>query len=102
VANKIGTYSVARLCHAHRIPFYVAAPTSTIDLKSKEGAEIPIEQRPTAEITTIQGRPIAPQGVQALNPAFDVTPHRFIRAIITERGIVRKPYKRGLKALFSC
>src|SRR4030042_517810 len=101
VAKQIGTYSEARRWHAHRLPFHVAAPTSTIDLKSKEGAEIPIEQRPTVEITTFQGRPIAPQGVKALNPAFDVTPHRFIRAIITERGIVRKTYKRGLKALFS-
>jgi methylthioribose-1-phosphate isomerase len=100
VANKIGTYSVARLCHVHRIPFYVAAPTSTIDLSLRTGAAIPIEDRPELEITTLWGRPIAPQGVRALNPAFDVTPHRFIQAIITERGIVRKPFRSGLKRLF--
>jgi methylthioribose-1-phosphate isomerase len=97
VANKIGTYSVARLCHVHHIPFYVAAPTSTIDLTMKTGKDIPIEQRSDLEITTLHGRLIAPQGVKAWNPAFDVTPHRFIRAIITEKGIVQKPFPASLK-----
>jgi methylthioribose-1-phosphate isomerase len=99
VANKIGTYSVALLCHAHHIPFYVAAPTSTIDLSIKTGADIPIEQRSTQEITTLYGRPIAPQGVKALNPAFDVTPHRYISAIITEKGIIQRPFQAGLKII---
>jgi len=99
VANKIGTYSVALLCHAHRIPFYVAAPTSTIDLSIRTGADIPIEQRSAQEITTLYGRPIAPQGVKALNPAFDVTPHRYISAIITEKGIIQKPFQAGLKKI---
>lgn len=97
VANKIGTYSVALLCHAHRIPFHVAAPTSTIDLSIKTGAAIPIEQRSAHEITTLHGLPIAPEGVKALNPAFDVTPHRYISAIITEKGIIQKPFQAGLK-----
>jgi methylthioribose-1-phosphate isomerase len=97
VANKIGTYSLARLCAAHRIPFYVAAPTSTIDLSVKSGKAIPIEERPEEEITRLRGRPIAPRGMKALNPAFDVTPHRYIRAIITEKGIIQKPFRNGLK-----
>jgi len=100
VANKIGTYSVARLCHVHQIPFYVAAPTSTIDLTMKTGKDIPIEQRSGLEITTLHGRPLAPQGVKAWNPAFDVTPHRFIRAIITEKGIMQKPFKTNLKKIY--
>jgi methylthioribose-1-phosphate isomerase len=99
VANKIGTYSVALLCHAHHIPFYVAAPTSTIDLSIKTGAAIPIEQRSAREITTLHGLPIAPEGVKALNPAFDVTPHRYIRAIVTEKGIIQKPFQTGLKKI---
>lgn len=99
VANKIGTYSLARLCHVHHIPFYVAAPTSTIDLSTKSGEKIPIEHRSPLEITRLQGRPIAPPGVKVLNPAFDVTPNRFIRAIITEKGIVAKPFKSGLKKI---
>jgi methylthioribose-1-phosphate isomerase len=97
VANKIGTYSLARLCEAHRIPFYVAAPTSTIDLSIKTGKAIPIEERSPREVTTLHGRAIAPRGMQALNPAFDVTPHRYIRAIITEKGIVQKSFRAGLK-----
>lgn len=88
VANKIGTYSVAVLAKAHGIPFYVAAPYSTIDLKTKTGADIPIEQRNPAEVTTIHGsHPVAPHGVQVYNPAFDVTPAELISGIITERGI---------------
>ncbi len=100
VANKIGTYSVARLCQAHHIPFYVAAPLSTVDLSIRRGEEIPIEQRPEKEMTYFCGRRIAPKGVRVLNPAFDVTPHRYIQAIITERGIAQKPYPSTLKKLF--
>ena len=99
VANKIGTYSVACLCHVHHIPFYVAAPTSTIDLSIRTGADIPIEQRSAQEITTLHGLPIAPKGVKALNPAFDVTPHRYISAIITEKGIIQRPFQTGLKKI---
>ncbi len=88
VANKIGTYSVAVLAKAHGIPFYVAAPSSTFDLTTASGAEIPIEQRDTLEVTTIHGsNPIAPVGVTAYNPAFDVTPAELITGIITERGV---------------
>jgi methylthioribose-1-phosphate isomerase len=88
VANKIGTYSVAVLAKAHGIPFYVAAPYSTIDLQTKSGAEIPIEERNAQEVTTIHGsRPVAPAGVTVYNPAFDVTPAELITGIITERGV---------------
>ncbi len=100
VANKIGTYSVAVLCHAHRIPFYVAAPLSTIDLATKTGREIPIEERPFTEVIAFQGRPVAPKGMEAWNPAFDVTPHPYVKAIITERGIAAKPFKLNLRKLF--
>jgi methylthioribose-1-phosphate isomerase len=90
VANKIGTYSVAVLAEAHHIPFYVAAPYSTIDLKTKSGADIPIEQRNPDEVTTIHGsHPIAPKGVAVYNPAFDVTPAELITGIITERGVFK-------------
>lgn len=90
VANKIGTYSVAVLANAHNIPFYVAAPYSTIDLKTKSGADIPIEQRNPLEVTTIHGsHPIAPKDVAVYNPAFDVTPAELITGIITERGIFK-------------
>jgi methylthioribose-1-phosphate isomerase len=101
VANKIGTYSVARLCHAHRVPFFVAAPLSTIDLSTKTGEEIPIEQRASTEVVFLQGRRIAPERVRVYNPAFDVTPSRYVSAIITERGIVPRPYRANLKRLFS-
>ena len=88
VANKIGTYSVAVLAKAHGIPFYVAAPYSTIDLQTKSGAEIPIEQRQPQEVTTVHGsHPIAPSGVPVYNPAFDVTPAQLVSGIITERGV---------------
>jgi len=98
VANKIGTYSVAVLAKAHNIPFYVAAPYSTIDLKTKSGADIPIEQRNPSEVTTIHGsHPVAPQGVAVYNPAFDVTPAELITGIITERGIFTAPYTESLK-----
>lgn len=90
VANKIGTYSVAVLARAHNIPFYVAAPYSTIDLKTASGADIPIEQRNPAEVTTIHGsHPVAPDGVAVYNPAFDVTPAELITGIITERGVYK-------------
>ncbi len=90
VANKIGTYSVAVLAKAHNIPFYVAAPYSTIDLKTTSGADIPIEQRNPAEVTTIHGsHPVAPEGVAVYNPAFDVTPAELITGIITERGVYK-------------
>jgi len=90
VANKIGTYSVAVLAKAHGIPFYVAAPYSTIDLKTTSGADIPIEQRNPSEVTTIHGsRPVAPSGVAVYNPAFDVTPAELIAGIITERGVFK-------------
>ncbi len=98
-ANKIGTYSLAVLAKENGIPFYVAAPTSTIDISMKAGAEIPIEERNSTEVTTIGGIRLAPTGTTAANPAFDVTPNRYITAIITEKGIVRKPYQHGLKKL---
>jgi methylthioribose-1-phosphate isomerase len=88
VANKIGTYSVAVLAKAHGIPFYVAAPYSTIDLQTKSGADIPIEQRNAQEVTSIHGsHPVAPSGVSVYNPAFDVTPAELVSGIITERGV---------------
>jgi methylthioribose-1-phosphate isomerase len=99
VANKIGTYTVALLCHAHKIPFYVAAPVSTIDLTTKKGEDIPIEQRSFQEVTSLHGRRIAPIGAKALNPAFDVTPYRYIHAIITERGIAQRPFSQNLKRI---
>jgi len=98
-ANKIGTYTLAVLARENNIPFYVAAPTSTIDLSLKSGKEIPIEQRKPEEVTHIQGVAIAPEGTQAANPAFDVTPHQYITALITERGIIRKPFGEGIKKI---
>jgi methylthioribose-1-phosphate isomerase len=99
VANKIGTYTVALLCHAHKIPFYVAAPVSTIDLTTKRGKDIPIEQRSVQEVISLHGQRIAPKGAKALNPAFDVTPNRYVHAIITERGIAQSPFRRNLKRI---
>jgi methylthioribose-1-phosphate isomerase len=87
-ANKIGTYGLAVLAQAHGIPFYVAAPTSTVDLALATGAEIPIEERPAAEITHAFGPPTAPERVNVYNPAFDVTPAKLITRVITERGAV--------------
>jgi methylthioribose-1-phosphate isomerase len=98
VANKIGTYSLAVLAKENGIPFYVAAPTSTIDLSLKSGAEIPIEERSSREVTEVSGTRIAPEGVTAAHPAFDVTPNRFVTAIITERGVARTPYSASLAA----
>lgn len=99
VANKIGTYGLAVLAHAHGIPMYVAAPTSTIDLRIHDGSIIPIEERASDEVTMIQGMRIAPAGVTAAHPAFDVTPAKYISAIICEKGIVRAPYGPGLAAV---
>ncbi|RMG59614.1 MAG: S-methyl-5-thioribose-1-phosphate isomerase [Deltaproteobacteria bacterium] len=101
VANKIGTYSLAVLAKQHKIPFYVAAPTSTIDMSVKSGKQIPIEERDAGEVTNLMGTRIAPHGVNVYNPAFDVTPSRFVSAIITEKGVVTSPYGAGLKKLFS-
>jgi methylthioribose-1-phosphate isomerase len=98
-ANKIGSYTLAVLAKENGIPFYVAAPTSTIDLSLKSGAEIPIEERNPDEVTSIGGIRLAPKGVTAANPAFDITPHKYITAIVTEKGIVRKPYLSSLKKL---
>ncbi len=99
VANKIGTYSLAVLAQAHSLPFYVVAPCSTIDLALPSGDFIPIEQRNPAEVTTVQGVQLAPQGIQVANPAFDVTPDTLITAIITEQGIARAPYNTSLRHL---
>jgi methylthioribose-1-phosphate isomerase len=99
VANKIGTYMVAIAAHANNVPFYVAAPLSTIDLSISSGDQIPIERRPEAEVTTIRGEPIVPEGVGAENPAFDVTPHQYVSAIITDAGVAREPYDISLRAL---
>jgi methylthioribose-1-phosphate isomerase len=98
-ANKIGTYSLAVLSRWHDIPFYVAAPTSTLDLNLASGRDIPIEERDMKEVTHFRGSRITPKGVNAFNPAFDVTPHSMIHAIITEKGIVRKPFGRNLKRI---
>jgi methylthioribose-1-phosphate isomerase len=96
-ANKIGTYTLAVLANAHGIPFYVAAPTTTIDLSLTSGYQIPIEERSPEEVTHIQGVAIAPEGIDVANPAFDITPNQYISAIITEKGIIRAPYTEGLK-----
>jgi methylthioribose-1-phosphate isomerase len=99
VANKIGTYTVAVLAKEHGIPFYVAAPFSTIDLETPDGSKIPIEQRNKNEITHIAGKAIVPEGVEVENPAFDVTPAKYVTAIVTERGIARAPYEDSLGKL---
>jgi methylthioribose-1-phosphate isomerase len=99
-ANKIGTYTVAVLAREHAIPFYVAAPLSTIDLKTPDGEHIPIEERSPKEVTHVGGSQLAPEGARIWNPAFDVTPHDLIAGIITERGIFRSPYTESLKRAF--
>lgn len=99
VANKIGTYSVAVLARENDVPFYVAAPLSTLDLTLSSGDQIPIEQRPPLEVTHVQGVHVAPDGIRVENPAFDVTPARYVSAIITERGVARSPYEQSLPAL---
>ena len=99
VANKIGTYSVAVLAQVHGIPFYVAAPISTLDLRLASGDQIPIEERSSAEVTQLAGISIAPANVVARHPAFDVTPHRYVTAIVTERGVARPPFTESLRTL---
>ena len=99
VANKIGTYTVAVLAREHDIPFYVAAPISTVDLNTADGSKIPIEQRASTEMTHLAGKQIAPDAVRVENPAFDVTPSKYVTAIITERGIARAPYQESLAEL---
>ncbi|MFZ2951220.1 MAG: S-methyl-5-thioribose-1-phosphate isomerase [Desulfuromonadaceae bacterium] len=98
-ANKIGTYSVAVLAKENNIPFYVAAPVSTLDLTLPDGGKIPIEERPASEVTRIKGVAIAPEGVRVRNPSFDVTPARYISAIVTENGIVTGDYRSGLRKI---
>jgi len=101
VANKVGTYSVAVLAKENGIPFFVAAPISTLDLTLPSGDEIPIEQRAATEVTHVFGVPVAPEGTVVQNPAFDVTPNRYVTAIITERGVARAPYETSLRGLVS-
>jgi methylthioribose-1-phosphate isomerase len=99
-ANKIGTYTVAMMAKAHGVPFYVAAPLSTIDMRTADGAAIPIEERNRREVTHVGSSQVAPDGASVWNPAFDVTPHHLVAGIITERGICRAPFADSLKALF--
>jgi methylthioribose-1-phosphate isomerase len=99
-ANKIGTYNLALVANAHHIPFYVAGPTSTIDMSLPSGDHIEIEERQQEELTEINGSPITPDGARAANPAFDITPAKYITAIITERGVAYPPYKESLPKLF--
>jgi methylthioribose-1-phosphate isomerase len=99
VANKIGTYTVAVLAKEHSIPFYVAAPWSTVDMETPDGSKIPIEQRSAREVTHIAGKQMTPNGVRIENPAFDVTPNQYVTAIITERGVAKAPYGESLKKL---
>jgi methylthioribose-1-phosphate isomerase len=101
VANKVGTYGVAVLAKEHGIPFYVAAPISTIDLKTPDGGGIPIEERNDREVTHVGSSRLTPEGARIRNPAFDVTPHKYVTAIITERGIARAPYAESLALLVS-
>jgi methylthioribose-1-phosphate isomerase len=101
VANKIGTYGVAILAKEHGIPFYVAAPWSTIDIETAHGGLIPIEQRSALEVTHSNGKQMTPDGVGIENPAFDVTPAKYVTAIITERGVVTAPYYESIQALAS-
>ncbi|RKX40680.1 MAG: S-methyl-5-thioribose-1-phosphate isomerase [Thermotogae bacterium] len=100
VANKIGTYTLAVLANRHNVPFYVAAPSSSIDLKTPNGSMIPIEERNPDEVTHCGGRRIAPEGVKVYNPAFDVTDASLVTAIITEKGVIRPPYEENLKKVF--
>jgi methylthioribose-1-phosphate isomerase len=99
VANKIGTYTHAVLASRHKVPFYVAAPTSSIDLHCANGKDIPIEERSAREVTHVLGKQIAPTGMKVANPAFDVTPHELVTAIVTENGVARDPYRKTLLEL---
>ena len=100
-ANKIGTYGLAVLSRWHNLPFYVAAPTSTIDITLVRGKDIPIEERGPEEVTHFRGKRVTPKGVKVFNPAFDVTPHFLIHGIITEKGIIRKPFHKNLRKIFA-
>ena len=100
-ANKIGTYTVAMMAHAHKVPFYVAAPLSTIDLNTPDGAAIPIEERNPREVTHVGTTRLAPEGASVWNPAFDVTPNHLVAGIITEKGIARAPFTESLHKLFN-
>ena len=100
-ANKIGTYTVAVLANAHGVPFYIAAPLSTVDVNCPNGTEIPIEERSADEVTSMNGKSIAPDGIHVRHPAFDVTPARLISAIITDRGVLRAPYDESIRAVFA-
>jgi methylthioribose-1-phosphate isomerase len=99
VANKVGTYGVAVLAKENSVPFYVAAPVSTLDLTLVSGELIPIEERAAKEVLEVQGVAVAPEGIKVANPAFDVTPNRYVTAIITERGVARAPYEESLRKL---
>jgi methylthioribose-1-phosphate isomerase len=101
VANKVGTYGVAVLAKENNVPFYVAAPISTLDLTLSSGDLIPIEERSALEVTHVQGVPVAPDGIKVANPAFDVTPNRYVTAIITERGVARAPFEDSLRGFAS-
>jgi len=98
-ANKIGTYSLAVLARAHRVPFYVVAPTSTFDVHARTGTSFPIEHRNADEVRNVFGAQIAPRGATVYNPSFDVTPARYISAIITEKGVARGPFKKSIARL---
>jgi methylthioribose-1-phosphate isomerase len=97
VANRIGTYTIAVLAHRHAIPFYVAGPTTSIDVNCAAGKDIPIEERDAKEVSHIFGKPLAPNGIRILNPAFDVTSHDLITAIITEKGVIHPPYQQNIR-----
>ena len=101
VVNKIGTYSISVLAKTHNIPFYIAAPTSTIDFKIKVGEDIPIEERESLEVTSIMGKKIAPDNISVYNPAFDITPNENITAIITEYGVFNPPYEKTLNTFLA-
>ncbi|MGB3966161.1 MAG: S-methyl-5-thioribose-1-phosphate isomerase, partial [Planctomycetota bacterium] len=101
VANKVGTYAHALACAAHRVPFWVAAPRSTFDLALRDGTAIPIEERDGTELTHLAGHLVAPPGVRARNPAFDLTPARYLAGIVTDGGLLRPPFEPAIKALFA-
>ena len=99
VVNKIGTYSLSVLARENKVPFYVTAPISTIDMSLKSGEEIPIEERDSKEVTHILGKQIAPTGVKVFNPAFDLTPNRYVEGIISEKGVIKKPFEENIKSV---
>ncbi len=101
VVNKIGTYTLAVLARNHRVPFYVAAPSSTVDMKTRQGGDVVIEQRDVREVLELQGKRIAPRNMAVVNPAFDLTPHNLVSAIVTEKGIIRQPDRKKMVSLFT-